>query len=172
MHPAQFSDFFSAVWQSIVAHDLIQILDSALTPTLAVITCYIAYQQWRTNKTRIDLDLYDRRLAVFKAIEEFYDETFIDGSVSHPKVGKLRSATAEARFLFSRDIERHLDILYAKAHQAASLHNRLYPAGQSGLPVGDDRNKTVDEFGNLLAVIQDNFRPQTRKLFRKYLKIG
>jgi len=31
------------------------------------VTAYIAIQQWRTNKNKLRLDLFDRRWAVFEA---------------------------------------------------------------------------------------------------------
>ncbi len=98
-----------------------------MTPTIAIITVYIAYQQWRVNKTRLDLDLYDRRLSIYKALEEFYSESFASGSINYPMAGKLRTATAEARFLFPSEIETFLDTLHKKSLRVAGLRQLLDP---------------------------------------------
>jgi len=39
----------------------IQELGSLLTSLIAIMMAYIAYQQWRTNKDKLKMDLYDRR---------------------------------------------------------------------------------------------------------------
>jgi hypothetical protein len=81
---------------------LVQIFGALLTPTIAIITTYIAISQWRINKTRLDLDLYDRRLAIFKAVEEFMSQSFAKGSIDYPMTAMLRRETAEARFSLSQ----------------------------------------------------------------------
>lgn len=152
---------------------VVDVLSALLTPTIAIVTAYIAVQQYRVNKTRLDLDLYDRRLSIFKAVEEFFHESFINGSITVPMVGKLRTATAEARFLFPKEIEVFLDTLSRKGTRAGNLRSRLYePSGVPRMPVGDDRNKVVEEKGNLLNDIQGPLWEESKNLFRKYLTLA
>ena len=39
-----------------------------LTPIIAVVATYIAWQQWNTNKQKLILDRYDRRLKVYEEV--------------------------------------------------------------------------------------------------------
>ena len=151
----------------------VAVLGALLTPTIAVITAYVAYQQWRTNKTRLDLDLYDRRLAIYKALEEFYVGINIPGDIRYPMLSKLRFSTAEARFLFPKEIENHLDALHMKGFRAAQLREQLYPISKEpGLPKGEARSKAVDEESKLLQEIQGPLWNESKKLFRKYLTLA
>ena len=110
---------------------VIELFSAALTPIIAVLATYIAYQQWRTNKTRLDLELYDRRLAVYKAVDAFYGEVAKFGTAKYPSVFELRYSTAEARFLFPLEIDKHLADVYAKAMRIAALREQIYQARES-----------------------------------------
>jgi hypothetical protein len=39
-----------------------------LAGTIGVVTIYIAWQQWRTNRNQFRLHLFDRRIAVYDAV--------------------------------------------------------------------------------------------------------
>jgi len=41
-----------------------------LTGVIGIVTLYIAYQQYRTAKNKLRLDLFDRRLPVFESCNE------------------------------------------------------------------------------------------------------
>jgi hypothetical protein len=51
--------------------DWIDVLSALLTPTIAILGIYIAYQQWRTNKNRLKLELFDKRYEIFTNIKKF-----------------------------------------------------------------------------------------------------
>jgi hypothetical protein len=86
---------------------VVDVLEAALTPVIAVVTVLIAYNQWRVNKIRLDVDLYDRRLAVYKAVDAFYEEVGKHGTANYPMVSELRQHTVEAAFLFPTGVEEH-----------------------------------------------------------------
>jgi hypothetical protein len=68
---------------------IIEGLSAGLTPLIAVVMTYIPYQQWRTNKSRLTHELYDRRLTVFKAVRAFYGEM---GDAGNLMMNRLRKA--------------------------------------------------------------------------------
>ena len=51
--------------------NLIEVLSAALTPVIAVVTTYIMYQQWRTNKGRLNHELYERGSRYLKQLRLF-----------------------------------------------------------------------------------------------------
>jgi len=58
--------------------DWVDFLSALLTPVNAIMLLHIAYQQYRINKQRLQLDerrfkheVYERRLAVFRGLMEF-----------------------------------------------------------------------------------------------------
>src|ERR1051326_5160570 len=117
---------------------LAELSSALLTPVIGITTAYVAYQQFRVNKTRLKLEQYERRLAVYKAIDAFYADVAIAGTAKYSDVAKLRTGTAEAEFLFPRAVTKHLSDLYAKGLRMATLHELMYPSsGEGGLPVGE-----------------------------------
>jgi hypothetical protein len=162
-------------WQFLIGLDpkwIVDLLSALLTPTIACVTVYIARQQWRVNKMRLDFDLYDSRLKIYKAVDEFYAESMTHGAIKLPMVEKIRVGTAEARFLFPKKIQAHLDALIEQAREAAKLRNRFYPgSGEQGLPVGDARTQVSAEETRLVADIQDRLWKKSKRVFRKHLRL-
>jgi len=45
---------------------MVSVLSALLTPLIAIITTYIAYQQWQGNKLKLKMERYERRLRVYQ----------------------------------------------------------------------------------------------------------
>lgn len=118
---------------------LVEGLSAALTPLIAVVTTYIAYQQWLTNKSRLAHELYDRRLAVFKAVRTLYGEIGDAGTAKYCMVRRFYATTAEAEFLFGDEIPRHLEELYERGMDLSSLHEKDVSVLRRGGAAGRSR---------------------------------
>ena len=152
---------------------VVDVFSALLTPMIGIATVYIAYQQWRTNKTRLNLERYDRRLAIYKVVDAFYGEIATYATIKFPMMSELRFGTAEAAFLFAGEIERHLAELYQKGIRVAVLREQLYPSSKEpGLPVGEARSKAVTEEGELVLWFQEKARAESKRLFGKYLRLA
>ena len=81
---------------------MIDFLSALLTPTIAGIAVYIAYQQWLTNRLRLDLDLYDRRLRLYQATIEYIDGVIARLNPTLEVISTFRRSTAEVDFLWVR----------------------------------------------------------------------
>jgi hypothetical protein len=70
---------------------------------LGLIAAYIAWRHWRTDELKRRHDLYERRLKVYDAVMDFFDnfET-CDGA-------EFLRQVRESRFLFSKEISIYLD---------------------------------------------------------------
>jgi hypothetical protein len=102
---------------------LVPVLSALLTPIIAIATAYIAYQQWRTNRNKLKLDLFDRRFAVYDAARNLVRDVLTQTHPSDEQLVTFRAKTSEASFLLNRDIARYLtDEMWEKA---AAL-NRLW----------------------------------------------
>jgi hypothetical protein len=83
------------------------VLDT-LTPLFAFLgtvaiggfAAYIAHGQWRINKDKLKLDLYDRRLAVYEATMKFVLGLSGNAVVDADKMRQYLVATRQATFLF------------------------------------------------------------------------
>ena len=49
---------------------IVEISKALLTPVIAVVATYIAYQQWQTNRQKLNLERYDRRLHVYEEVRK------------------------------------------------------------------------------------------------------
>jgi hypothetical protein len=49
----------------------VDLFAALLTPVIAIIATYIAYQQYRANQLKLRHELYDRRLLLYNAVAEF-----------------------------------------------------------------------------------------------------
>ena len=80
-----------------------------------LVVAYVAWQQWRTARARLKLDLYERRLKVFEAVMRFFDKIAATGTASYEAINALTAGTIEARFLFKEDIVAYIDKLRTQA---------------------------------------------------------
>ena len=154
------------------ANDIVDILSAALTPLIAVIALYIAYQQFRINRSRLSHELYERRLAVFKAVRSFLSDILHEGKTDFQRVTQFYAHVAEADFLFDRDVTDLREIIYKRGLKLAQLHEELYPSdGSPGLPVGKKRSQIAHEQSEMLKWFSDQL-VEIKAIFGKYLSIG
>ncbi len=149
----------------------IKILQGLLTPVIALLALYIAWQQWQVNERKYQLDLYERRLHVYQEVAAFLRRVLRDFK---PEIAELQSfiaSTAEADFLFDPDIPAYLDEIYRRACSLRSAHNQYRDMFQP-IPPGYDHQKIVDEmheqevwFSNQLST------GATKEKFKKYLDV-
>lgn len=86
---------------------------------------------------------------------------------------KFKAATAETEFLFGDEVREHIEELYKKGIDLASLQEKMYPSsGGSGLPVGPERSKVAEDHGKLVLWFLEDAIAETRKRFRKYLAVS
>jgi len=50
---------------------LIQLLSALLTPVIALVTTYIAIQQYRTSRLKFKLELFEKRYDIYQGVKKF-----------------------------------------------------------------------------------------------------
>jgi hypothetical protein len=146
---------------------IIELLSAALTPVIALITVYIAYQQYQTNRYKLRLDMYDKRFKVFLALREFISHILENADVSNEVIFKFNIATSESVFLFDKEIPNYLQDIRQAAINFRKQNIRL---NSSNLPVGEERNKLAQENSDLLNWLSNQFTTSEEK-FAKYLRL-
>lgn len=76
---------------------------------------FISYQQWRLAQHKIQMDLYERRLKVYSAAKEFVLDVVRSSQPSLEQIQDLYRTTAEADFLFGKEVGKYLSELYRHA---------------------------------------------------------
>ncbi|VAV92024.1 hypothetical protein MNBD_ALPHA07-1968 [hydrothermal vent metagenome] len=133
----------------------------AIGPTIiAVFIAYVAYQQWRINRASLREKLFDKRWQVFKEAQAFLSEILRDTKYSEESYWKFVDSCQRARFLFDK---KTYDFLMEIRERAVKM--RMYKKKLDGVPVGDKRNKLVDQEGDELKWLTD----QIDRLFEVFM---
>jgi len=143
-------------------------LSAFLAPAIALVTSYIAVQQYRLNKLKVRHDLYEPRMRIYRTIMEFLSYIMQNGSTTDEELTRLLRDTSEARFLFRGKVKKHIEFLYQRALDLQEINREL---SEPGLPVGDRRS----ELAKSKSALFKWFRGQigvTRDIFTRYLKMG
>jgi hypothetical protein len=145
---------------------VISALSAGLTPLIAVIAAYIAYQQFRTNRNKLRLDLYDRRFSLYSA---FADLCVSVGSSMKPgseELNRFLQARHATQFLFGSQTAAYMETVRLKAVRLQYLDFQIR---DGGLPVGDDRTRAANEQSELALWFADQFEV-SRSHFARYLR--
>jgi hypothetical protein len=102
-------------WCSVDWEELVKVLSACLTPVIAVVTAYIAWQQHKTNQNQFRWALFERRMKVFNATGELIATVLRKSRTEDDDLKQFLMATREREFLFGSDIATYLDTVYNKA---------------------------------------------------------
>lgn len=131
-----------------------------------MVTGYIAWQQWQTNKNKLRLDLFDRRWAVFEAAMRLSAAAVHKAILTSEDIREFVGSTVGVRFLFNRGLGDYCDKLRKEALAIMFDTTKL-----ERLPVGDERTgvaKTLQERQLWFSDQLDNGIP---KRFAPFLKV-
>jgi hypothetical protein len=149
--------------------DYVDLLSALLTPLIAIITTYIAVRQYRNERAKFRHELYDRRLAIFKAASNYlsiatsyvtkenYDE-------EERAFREFLAANMESQFLFDKEDWLFLGVIHATGMMRPHARYML----KSGSPA------IVKEQEQYLAESTEKHREQAMRLqevFVKYLDL-
>ena len=91
----------------------LQIMSALATPSIALLAAAIGIMQWRTNRQKLVLDLFEKRFQVFLDVRRVASEAIQIGKLNHS--GFLNEVIARARFIFGDDIYQKLIQMHAEA---------------------------------------------------------
>jgi len=131
-----------AQWEA----NFVQTVSSWLVPVLAILTGYIALQQFRVNRQRFLFESYEKRLQVYNAVQNHLYDIQTNGKTDFEKIREYQNSTFQAGFLFDKVVENKIEEIFKKSVEMNSFHEQLYPRiGNRGLEVGDLRTKISSE---------------------------
>ena len=143
----------------------LQIAQGLLTPLIAIITTYIAWQQWQATKLKMKMERYERRLKVYRETHKFISAVIVDLKPELPQMFGFYSATAEADFIFPPRIRKYLDEVFSHANKlrSANVQYRDYtqdpPPGYDHMEIVNVIDENTRWFLDQPQVAKDNFKP-------------
>jgi len=151
-----------------LASNIHEFLISLLTPLIAVIATYIAYQQWQIRKEHFQLELFDKRYKVYLSTKEFISKIIKHGYPSEDEILKFVEATNDSVFLFDEKLQNRLNLYLNRGEDLYYLNIRIALTESSS---NEAENKiSADKESELQEWFQKEFK-QLSALFYKYLKI-
>lgn len=103
----------------------IKVLSGFLTPTIAVLTAYIAYRQYKTDKNKLKFDLYEKRFNLFSEFKSLLFKINEDGKIDRLELRDFKFKTIECNFLFGSDIWEFRNALIEKSLRITQLNERI-----------------------------------------------
>lgn len=89
--------------------DLIVWLQALSVPCLGALAAWIAFQQWRTAERKVQLDLFDRRFAIYDAARQALHPIIRSGGAKVGDILEFRNATDKAFLLFGPEVVREIE---------------------------------------------------------------
>ena len=153
-----------------IVKEIMEIFKALLTPVIAVIATYIAYQQWKTNQQKLNLERYGRRLHVYEEARKILSIILRDADATTEDLLKFRTSVSEADFLFGPEITKYIDEIYKRGLRLWRCKMQYRDHTQE-IPAGYDHEKVVEEMHKELKWLTEQFAPAKEK-FKKYLDIS
>lgn len=155
-----------------VDQTLIDVISAMLTPIIGCIALYIAFQQFNINKQRLRHETYDRRLSVFKSVQEHLVSISSENKTTLKKCIGFYSEASEAAFLFDSTVMDRIELIYKKSVDLAFCEEKLLPAdGSPGLQDMAKRAVIAKEKEELIAWHLEQLA-LSKEFFRKKLGLG
>lgn len=133
------------------------------TLAVATIAVYIAWQQYKTARNKLKLDLFDRRFRVYQAQQLFAYSCAKIQSLDQDSYDKLQALLPDAVFLFDADICDYLKELQMHASRLQLLRMQIGSAETQ-----EQRGVFVDQQTPILQwVINESIHSEQR--FLRYL---
>jgi hypothetical protein len=150
---------------------MVSILNALLTPLIAIITTYIAYQQFKGNQLKLKMDRYERRLRVYQEVVTML-RTCSDGKPEWGVLIAFGASTAEADFLFGPEIRQYIDEIIKRA-AALNAAKAEYRDFTQTAPAGYDHDIVVKEMMDQIKWFTEQITGLLAKnKFAKYLNIS
>ena len=151
-------------------NEILEISKALLTPLIAIVATYIAWQQWKTNQLKLHLDRYNRRLRIYEEVRQILSIIARDAKASYEDLLKFNRATSEADFLFGADIPSYLHEIYQRGVKLQSWNSQYCHSAQAR-PEGYDHAKVCEGMHTELVWLTDQFDPALKK-FKRYLDVS
>jgi len=137
-------------------------LTACLTPIIAILTLWIAYNQFMTAKRKLKLDLFEKRLAVYDVVNSTIVEIMASGKTNNDIENNFTIWVSCAKWLFDDKMAKYLnDELWKEIVNLGKTQGMTENA-----PPSEERTKYIYEnaetkirISHHLSIINDKFYP-------------
>lgn len=139
------------------------------TLVIALVALYFTFQQRRHERAKMRLEIYPKRVAVFRCTEEFLARVWTGSGDVPTLLAAFYQGKREASFLFDKKLADYLDSLYDGVTKHFDLELKLEINGES---LGFDQRRDLQDrvYASRHWLGQQNVRVKER--FARYLDLG
>jgi hypothetical protein len=137
-------------------------ITAAMTSLVAATGIYIAYRQWDTNRKKLKLELFEKRVVVYDAAKKAIAGIYTTGNSSQEIETQYLIGISGANWLFDEELVEFLDKkLWGIIVEIACTHSMYH-----GAPDGPERNLAIqhnaeakNKLGEQLQLLDAKFGP-------------
>ena len=144
---------------------VVDFFQALLAPVIAITVVYIAYQQHKTNKQRLQHELYDKRMKVYNAATDFIYAIVRTGKAA-PHWSDYAVVMSQSVFLFGDDIRSYVTELSIKGHALDEAVSKLAEAGIAP----KEKQRATETKKELLQYFEEQ-KTETVERFKTYLQL-
>ena len=165
----------------------LELTSGLLTPLIAIITTYVAIQQYNLNKkdsrlsiefeehneklerNKLKLELYNKRYRIFQLSKDMLYKNYTE-KVTQIEIKNFKLSTNESSFLFESDITLYVEKIRQKAFALMHMRGKLEDEPFNYPPGSAKQRKLSEEKGDL----EDWFRFEYENVemqFERYLSL-
>jgi hypothetical protein len=133
-----------------------------ITTLIALIVAFVALQQFFLARERFKLDLFEKRLAIYKTVEKFLEDAFTYRTVSSERKQAFYNDTQMAGFLFEQDIVDFLKKLRDMGDELTVAHEKSRleePGSNERMALGKVRERVLTELFDIHRDLRETFSP-------------
>lgn len=150
----------------------LQVIIALINVPIAALLAFVAWQNYKIShasfyiqKDKLRLELFEKRLQIFEACQKLFSSVTIEGRATSAMLSPFLRDSANAEFLFGKEIAEYVDEVHEKILRLFQVNKRL---DDESLPVGEKRTELANEAEKLQMWFDEQFE-RSRKIFRKYL---
>jgi hypothetical protein len=150
---------------------MVSVLSALLTPLIAMIATYIAWQQWKGNQLKLKMERYERRLGVYQEVVGML-RAGSNTKLEWSDLIAFGASTAEADFLFGPEIRDYLNEILSRGADLTTA-NAEYRDFTQPVPAKYDHNKVVEQRMTQIKWFMEQIAGSlAQNKFAKYLNIS
>lgn len=147
-------------------------LQGLLTPVIAIIAVYIAWQQASTNELRQKLDLFDRRYQTLNEVRKLLSLAVGKGDLAIEEVRQFMAETLPAEFLFGPEVKEYIGEVYSHGLSLWTAKEELRGIFEGGTAPGSlNRQAVAEKIATEVKWLAAQL-PVTADKFKKYLDMS
>jgi ABC-type nickel/cobalt efflux system permease component RcnA len=139
-----------------------QYIQAAAIAVIAGTGAWIAWKQMRIARTKLQLDLYDKRASVFEAARKFLGHVGAKGTATDEAIREYSLAIANAPFLFDDGMAKYLDEVLKRAIHLQTFKQALDMPGGAEQQRREYSNEATKQMMWLVAQVDEltgKFKP-------------